>query len=62
MCLSRYILHLRATRLDGGTSNTSVHLSHMSDLRFTHTRPALLDPVDIEVDGWPQLPSDDDVC
>lgn len=37
ICLSRYVLHLRETGLTGGPSNTSLHLSRMSDVRFVQT-------------------------
>ena len=64
MCLSRYILHLRVIKPAGGTSNTSLHLSRMSDVRFAQsyvvgpTTQRILDLVDPEVDGSPQLPTE----
>lgn len=36
MCLSRYILHLRATALASGAADISPHVSHVSDLHFAH--------------------------
>lgn len=56
MCLSRYILHLRAINPAGGTSNTSLHLSRMSDLRFAQSHVVGL--VDPEVDASPQMPTE----
>lgn len=67
MCLSRYILHLRATAFAGAAPSTSLHLSRMSDLQFAQPdggargRLTLL-LADPEVHGLPRslVPNDAD--